>query len=102
MHIPTRQQPARPQLSLRVTPEQRARLRTLAAQNRVSLSRVLEYAVEELLAEAEKAAVQPPVPDTGAKPPTIAVAPAELAPAAPREGPLDGAPSAGDAAPPDA
>ena len=53
MLIPTRTPEPRPQLSLRVTPDQRARLLALAAANGVTLSRVLEFSIERLLADAD-------------------------------------------------
>ena len=53
MLIPTRKQAAKPQLSVRVTADQRARLLALAAENGVTLARVLEFSIERLLADAD-------------------------------------------------
>ena len=55
MRIPQRNVETKVQVTLRVTRPQRERLRQLAAQSRVPMSRALEYAVERLLADADAA-----------------------------------------------
>ena len=72
MHIPKPVKPKRVQVVVRVLPEQRDRLRAIAVDNRCTLARVLEFAIEELLDRAAATSATEPSAPASLPPATLA------------------------------